>query len=133
MQSTEYIDFRQYWLVLKRRWLPGVVVFGTVIVLATLNTLLQKSVYQASGRLLIKTPTGITSALEKDESEKQIGEGELNAVGEVSDPVQTKIGLISSPSLAQKLIETLNLELELTSSVPQEGPPQIQPNGFIDC
>lgn len=77
-----------------------------------MTTIFQKPVYQAQGRLLIKTPTGITSALPQDESGEQKQIGELSPVGLVSDPLKTEIGLILSPSLAQKVTKTLNLELE---------------------
>jgi capsular exopolysaccharide synthesis family protein len=109
-EYTEYIDFRQYWFILRRRWLPAAIIFGGVVVLTTVTTLWQKPVYQAKGRLLIKTPNSITSAIAKDESRQQIGE--LISVGQASDPLKTQIGIIYSLSMAQKVIETLNLKLE---------------------
>ena len=54
-QSTEYIDFRQYLFAIKRRWLSAAVVFGSVVVLTSVYTFLQKPIYQATGRLLIAT------------------------------------------------------------------------------
>ena len=42
MESTESsLGFQQYWLILKRRWLPASVVFASVLALTALILLLQ--------------------------------------------------------------------------------------------
>jgi len=53
MQSTEYIDFRQYWLAIKRRWLPATAVLSVVADSSSYD--LAKPVYEAKGKLLIKS------------------------------------------------------------------------------
>ena len=52
MESTESsIGLQQYWLILKRRWLPGSVVFASVFTLTCVSLLLQKPIYLAGGKL----------------------------------------------------------------------------------
>ena len=105
MQSTEYIDFRQYWFAIRRRWLPATVVFGFVVALTALNTLSQKPVYEARGRLLIKSPNNVTSTMDQKI-------GELSSVGSVSDPLKTETEMIRSFSMAQKVVGTLGLKIQ---------------------
>ncbi len=110
VQSTEYIDFRQYWFILRRRWLPATVVFGSVVAITALTTLLQKPVYEAKGKLLIKTPNNVNSTLPEGRAGQDLGK--LSSVGSASDPLETEIELIRSLSLAQKTIKKLNLKLK---------------------
>ena len=107
MQSTEYIDFRQYWFAIRRRWLPATAVFGFVVLLTALSTLLQKPVYEAKGRLLIKKPNNVTSAIQEN-----LGQEKLSIVGRESDPLATEIELIRSEAIVQRTIATLNLEIK---------------------
>jgi len=105
-ESSEEIDFQKYWLVLKRRWLPATVVFGGVVVIATLAASVQKPVYQAEGKLLFKADssselTGLKNSL-----------GEVVAIGEESDPLSTEAQIISSLPIAQETVQALNLRDE---------------------
>lgn len=108
MQSTEYIDFRQYWFAIRRRWLTATGVFGFVVLLTSLNMLLQKPVYEAKGKLLIKKTDNVTSAITGENSEQK----ELSSVGSKSDPLSTEVELIRSAPIVRKTIATLNLELK---------------------
>lgn len=58
MESRESLDldFQKLWLALKRRWLPGVVVFAIVVGLTVPVALSkkQKTDYEAKGKLLFK-------------------------------------------------------------------------------
>lgn len=108
MQSTEYIDFRQYWFAIRRRWLPATAVFGFVVLLTSLNMLLQKPVYEAKGKLLIKKTDNVTSAITGENSEQK----ELSSVGNKSDPLSTEVELIRSAPVVRKAIASLNLELK---------------------
>jgi capsular exopolysaccharide synthesis family protein len=105
MQSTEHIDFRQYWLAIKRRWLPATAVFGSVVVLTALATILQKPVYEAKGKLLIKKASNVTSAIRQED----VGNEKLNAVGRESDPLNTEAEIIRSVPIARRSIATLKL------------------------
>jgi capsular exopolysaccharide synthesis family protein len=105
-EFSEEIDFQKYWLVLKRRWLPATVVFGGVVVLATLAASVQKPVYQAEGKLLFKADssselTGFKNSL-----------GEVAAIGEESDPLSTEAQIISSLPIAQETVKALRLRDE---------------------
>lgn len=107
MKSSEYIDFRQYLLAIKRRWLPATTVFLLVVGLTAFNVLMQKSVYEAKGRILVKKPSSVTSAITGGQ-----GIGELSSVGSQSDPLITEIELIRSVPVARKTIATLNLPVK---------------------
>ncbi|MGC1248293.1 MAG: Wzz/FepE/Etk N-terminal domain-containing protein, partial [Spirulinaceae cyanobacterium] len=57
MESIEFpeeINIRKYWLVLKRRWLPIVLVFTAVVTLAFLYASRKENMYEAKGKLLFK-------------------------------------------------------------------------------
>ncbi len=107
MKSSEYIDFRQYLLAIKRRWLPATTVFLLVVGLTAFNVLMQKSVYEAKGRILVKKPSSVTSAITGGQ-----GIGELSSVGSQSDPLITEIELIRSVPVARKTVATLNLPVK---------------------
>jgi polysaccharide biosynthesis transport protein len=100
---SEEIDVQRYWLVLRRRWLPAVAVLGGAIALATAFALLQRPVYRAEGRLLIKSSSA--SAL------TGLGEtlGQLKALGEQNTPLDTQAEIIRSTPIAQEVIKALDL------------------------
>ncbi|MCL1467417.1 GumC family protein [Argonema galeatum] len=105
MESTESsIGFLQYLLILKRRWLPVSAVFGFVVVLAALNTLQQKPVYEAEAKLLFKktSPTSSITGLGKEI-------GEFVPVGDQSNPLNTELEVIRSVPIVQKTISKLKL------------------------
>lgn len=103
MQSVEHIDFQQYLLAIKRRWRLAAATFGFVVVTTGAYTLLQKPIYQATGKILIRQPSSVSSALNAG-SEKR----DLSSVGSQSDPLGTEIELIRSTAIAQKVTEKLN-------------------------
>ncbi|MBV9389132.1 MAG: polysaccharide biosynthesis tyrosine autokinase, partial [Chroococcidiopsidaceae cyanobacterium CP_BM_ER_R8_30] len=108
MRSAETIDldFQNLWALLKRRWLPAISVFSTVLAIAIIADLLQKPVYQAQGKLLLKK-VDQTSAL------TGLGEkiGQLNGVNlEKSDPLKTEAEVLVSTPLLQETINLLNLK-----------------------
>lgn len=115
MESTESlikIDFQQYWFILKRRWLPVVASFWSVAGLAALHTFSQNPVYEAYGKLLIKTGDNVTSAITTEDSDSQKQIGGLSSVGRESDPLKTETEVIRSLPIAQRTIATLNLKDE---------------------
>ncbi|MEG4804232.1 polysaccharide biosynthesis tyrosine autokinase [Microcoleus sp. ARI1-B5] len=106
MESAETgIGFQQYWQILKRRWLPALVVFASVLALTSYSVLKEKPVYEAEGKLLFKK-TNPASAL--TELGKEIGQ--LTPAAEQSNPLTTEIELIRSVELAAKTIKKLNLK-----------------------
>ncbi len=107
MKSTEYIDFRQYLLAIKRRWFPATTIFACVVGLTLLNVFLQKPVYEAKGKILIKKASNVTSAITQGQEI-----GGLSVVGAQSDPLITEIELIRSIPVARKTISALNLNIK---------------------
>ncbi len=109
MESNEAIDLdlQKIWLSIKRRWLPAAGVFSSVVAIAAVQAFfLQRPVYQAQGKLLLKK-IDQTSAL------TGLGEqiGQLNGVRlEKSDPLKTESEVIGSIPLIQKTITALNLK-----------------------
>ena len=106
LDSSEYIDFEKYWLVLKRRWIPGTVTFIAIAALAYLYSLLLPITYNAKAELLIETDrtTNLTGLESGDDKSKKIG---VN-----SDPLATEAQIFSSRPIIQKLIQELNLRNE---------------------
>jgi polysaccharide biosynthesis transport protein len=106
MESAETgIGFQQYSQILKRRWLPALVVFASVLALTSYSVLKEKPIYEAEGKLLFKK-TNPASAL--TELGKEIGQ--LTPAAEQSNPLTTEIELIRSVELAAKTINKLNLK-----------------------
>ncbi len=105
MESTESIGFQQYWLILKRRWLPASVVFASVFALTVLSLLLQKPVYEAEGKLLFKK-TSTTSSITGLGTDV----GQLNPLQKESTPVDTEAEIIRSVPIIQKTITRLDLK-----------------------
>jgi polysaccharide biosynthesis transport protein len=101
--SLEEIDFQKYWLVLQRRWLPAVGIFGTVLTLASVYAFSLKPYYQAQASLLIKTNR--TSSL------TGLGEdlGRLEALVSQSSPVDTQVKIVTSVPVLQETIKALDL------------------------
>lgn len=103
-QNQEDIDLQQYWLVLKRRWLPAAAVLGTVLAVTTLFAASRKPVYQAETQLLIKSSR--TPAL------TGLGEeiGRLEALKSQNNPIDTQAEVIRSTPVILETIRELNLK-----------------------
>lgn len=113
------LDFSKLWLILKRRWLPGAGVFSTILGLAIIAVCLQKPVYEATGKLIVKKndQTAALTGLGQ-------GIGDLEGLNLQSNPVNTEIEVVRSIPLLQKTIVALNLKDERT-----EEP--LKPEDFI--
>ncbi|MEG4941308.1 polysaccharide biosynthesis tyrosine autokinase [Microcoleus sp. F4-D5] len=108
MESTENgIGFQQYWQILKRRWLPALVVFASVLALTTYTMLKEKPLYEAEGKLLFKKTTPGSALTELG---KEIGQ--LTPAAEQSNPLTTEIELIRSLEIIEKTINKLQLKDE---------------------
>jgi polysaccharide biosynthesis transport protein len=105
--TEEYIDLKQYWLILRRRWLPALLVMGSVTTLTALLTFLQKPIYEAQGKVLLKKDSGIASSLEGS----SLGSlGELAGIGQKSNPISTEAEIIKSAPVALPVIQSLRLQ-----------------------
>jgi capsular exopolysaccharide synthesis family protein len=108
MESTETgIGLQEYWQILKRRWLPALAVFASVLALTTYTTLKEKPVYEAEGKLLFKKiiPGSALTELGKEM-------GQLTPAAEQSNPLTTEIELIRSVEIIEKTIDKLHLKDE---------------------
>ncbi|MBU7583967.1 MAG: polysaccharide biosynthesis tyrosine autokinase [Nostoc sp. TH1S01] len=104
--NIEEIDFQKYLLVLKRRWVPAVGVFGMVVALASLSAFSAKPSYEAQGRLLIstnRTPslTGLGEAI-----------GRIESLSATNNPIDTQAQILQSVPVVEETIKTLNLKDE---------------------
>ena len=109
MESKRYvedIDFKKYWLVLRRHWLPATSVFLLTVALVAGISFLKKPKYQAEGRLLLKKKN-TTSALITGASEKI---GQLEPLNMMNSPLDTEVEVIRSIPLLQKTIAILKLK-----------------------
>lgn len=128
MEARDYveeIDFQKYWLVLKRRWLPALGVFGLVLSFASLYALSRKPVYEAEGRLLFKSnrTSSLTGLAEEI--------GRLEALGFNNNPLDTQAEIVRSTPVLQQTINSLSLrndEGELLR--PQELDEQLEVKGI---
>ncbi|MEO0842635.1 MAG: Wzz/FepE/Etk N-terminal domain-containing protein, partial [Cyanobacteria bacterium J06643_5] len=105
-EEQDYIDLGQYWLILKRRWLPALLVASSVLGLAAFVTFRQKPVYQSEGKLRFNKSNNV-SALSGLGG--QIGE--LTGIAN-SNPLDTEAEVIQSHPLIQETITKLNLRNE---------------------
>ncbi|KAB8320953.1 polysaccharide biosynthesis tyrosine autokinase [Tolypothrix campylonemoides VB511288] len=101
--NFEEIDFQKYLLVLQRRWVPAVGVFGAVVTLVSLYAFSLKPTYNAEGSLLIKTNrtsslTGLGEAL-----------GRLESLGVNNNPSDTQAKIVASVPVIQETITELDL------------------------
>ncbi|BAZ53540.1 putative exopolysaccharide biosynthesis protein [Nostoc sp. NIES-4103] len=103
-QNLEEVDFQSYLLVVQRRWLAAVSVFGVVVALASLQAFSSKPSYEAQGSLLVKTnrSTSLTG----------LGEsiGRIESLTNTNNPLETQAKIVESVPVIQETIRTLNLK-----------------------
>lgn len=120
-QTSEYIeeiDLQKYWLVLKRRWLPAVATFGTVVGLAVLAALMEEDTYRAEGRVQFKSDrapslTGLGDNL-----------GEVEVLTFQSEPLETQAEVVRSLPVMESVVASLDLRTD-------DGEP-VAPNDLLD-
>ncbi len=100
-------DIAQYWLVLKRRWLPATLVFALTTALAVAYTLRQTEIFQTKGQIILKK-TNKTSALLSSATNIANGGG----IGELegltgSTPVNTQAEVLRSPTTINSALAEL--------------------------
>ncbi|MGB3493282.1 MAG: exopolysaccharide transport family protein, partial [Elainellaceae cyanobacterium] len=104
--AVEEIDFQNYWLLLRRRWLPALFVFSGCVILAGFYSTTRPSVYEATGKLLFQrsatsTLTGVGENL-----------GQLQSLSFENSPLDTQAEIIKSDGIIQQAIANLNLQNE---------------------
>ena len=93
--------------MIKRRWVWFALVFGTVVTGVGVWTKLQTPIFQADGRLLIKSDTTASDLLGLADKF-----GALDSASSKSNPVETEIQVLLSPPLLQDVINQLDLKDE---------------------
>jgi polysaccharide biosynthesis transport protein len=106
--TEEYIDLKQYWLILRRRWLPATLVMGGVTLITAAVTFLQKPVYQAEGQVLLRKDSGLASSMNANASSSSLGA--LEALTQKTNPISTEIEIIKSEPILRRTIQTLQLK-----------------------
>jgi capsular exopolysaccharide synthesis family protein len=119
LQESYTIGLEQYWLILKRRWLPSLAVFVSVFALVGLAASLKQSVYSAQGKLLLKRVSSTPSLTGLG---REIGQ--IEPLYDRSSPLNTETEIILSAPIAQKTIAKLNLKDE-------KGAP-LKPEQFLE-
>lgn len=100
MEVTE-LDLHNYWCILKRRWLPAVAAFGTVMGITYLHTLSRVPIYQAQGELLFR----------QDRSSSLIGlqsATQANPTTQNDTSLATEAKVIRSVPILQQALEQIN-------------------------
>jgi polysaccharide biosynthesis transport protein len=103
-QTYQDVDFRKYWLVLRRRWVPAAIALSAVSTAALWLALSQKPSYQAEGKLIIESSraaslTGLGEGL-----------GQLTPLVSQSNPLDTQAEIIRSAPVLESVIRSLNLK-----------------------
>ncbi len=103
--NIEEIDFQKYLLVLQRRWISVVGIFGIVVTFAFLFALSVKPAYKVEASLLIKT--------NKSSSLTGLGEaiGQIESLGVPNNnPSDTQAKIVASVPAIQETIKALELQ-----------------------
>ncbi|MDM3847714.1 MAG: polysaccharide biosynthesis tyrosine autokinase [Aphanizomenon gracile PMC638.10] len=98
------IDIQQYWLIFKRRWPVASFVFALVFGVTALVTYSTKPVYESEGKLVFTKKSGASSLTSLSQ---QVGE--LGALTNLSNPVDTESEIIRSYPIVNKTITILKL------------------------
>jgi polysaccharide biosynthesis transport protein len=101
--TEEYIDLKQYWLILRRRWLPAALVTLSVTGLTALATFLMKPVYEAEGEVLLRKDASVASSLSSGTL------GALDSLTQKTNPVSTEAEILKSEPILLETIQSLHL------------------------
>jgi polysaccharide biosynthesis transport protein len=106
IETLEFdMELQQYWLILKRRWLPASAVFITVSALTGVAFVRQTPIYEAQGKLRFK-PADATASLTGVGTER----GALAPVVDGTNPMTTEMEVIRSVPIVQATIKALALK-----------------------
>ncbi len=100
-------EIAQYWLVLKRRWLPAALVFALTTALAVAYTLKQTEIFQAKGQVILKK-TNKTSMLLSAANSIASGGGIGDLEGTTgSTPINTQAEILKSLTTINSMLTEL--------------------------
>ncbi|WP_319423376.1 GumC family protein [Pleurocapsa sp. FMAR1] len=105
--SQTPLDNQYYWQMIKRRWLPGSIVFLIILTLGIVATTLKKNVYEAEARLKFKSNTVSSSLTEVGKAL----EG-FSTIAEKGNFIDTETEVLRSVPLVKKTINDPKLQLK---------------------
>lgn len=114
-QEDDYIDLQQYWLILKRRWLPAVAIAASTVALAAVYSFQKEPIYEAKARLLLDK--GSQNLALPGLSEGFGGAGVRNSI------LTNEAEIIRSIPIVEQVISRLGL-------INEEGEP-LSPKAFL--
>lgn len=104
-QTSFGID--RYWQIVMRRWLPGSVVFLSVLTLGIVATSLKESIYEAEAKLKFKGSTVSSSLTEVGKTLET-----LAPIAQEGNPLDTEAEVLRSVPLIKKTINDPDLQLK---------------------
>ena len=99
------LNTEQYWQIIKRRWLPGSIVFLSILTLGIVATSLKQNIYEAEAKLKFKGST-VSSTL-TDASKALEG---FSPIAEKGNPIDTEAEVLRSVPLVRNTINDLQLK-----------------------
>jgi polysaccharide biosynthesis transport protein len=100
------MDLQQYWLRLRRRWFPALLVFGSTAAAISFLGFSETPRYEAEGQLRFKSEDA-TAALTGIEDDNR---GELKSLDFQGSPIATEVGLMRTAPVIRETIEKLDLK-----------------------
>jgi polysaccharide biosynthesis transport protein len=100
------MDLQQYWLRLRRRWVPALLVFASTAATISFLGFSKIPMYEAEGQLRFKGEDA-TAALTGIEDDNR---GELKPLNFQENPVETEVGLMRTAPVIRETIEKLGLK-----------------------
>lgn len=99
------LDTEQYWQIIKRRWLPGSIVFLSILTLGIVATSLKQNIYQAEAKLKFEGST-ISGSL------SEVGQAldGFAPIAEKGNPIDTEAEVLRSIPLVRNTINDLQLK-----------------------
>ncbi|MGK7911984.1 MAG: GumC family protein [Synechococcus sp.] len=104
--AVDFIDLQDYWLVLRRRWKPALLILLALPSLAAVYVLLKVPVYEAEGRLLVE--------VDRATSLTGLGEelGTIETLGVQNNPADTQVEILRSLEVVQDTIIEMGLRTD---------------------
>jgi succinoglycan biosynthesis transport protein ExoP len=113
-QTSEYVEeksLEEYWLVLRRHWLPACTVLMAITLLGLVYALLKAPQYRATGTVLVQTDRSARLTGLGDEL------GRLEALQYSATPLDTQVEVIRSVPVLEEVIQALDLKDKKGDSV----------------
>lgn len=100
------VGLDQYWLIIKRRWFPAAIIFGSTVAAFAYWGSIQTPIYEAQGKLRIKssdTTSALTGLSDLDDER-----GQLSSLNDEESPIETEIELMTTAPMIRGAIDRIN-------------------------